>query len=232
MVVLWHQADEDRQDGSEMSHVGGHPKLPSDLALPVDPQTGDGMTFFFSIDLSFQPSWTGKVLSVFAVTSRFSEDDCIPELFTTASPGYDVPAGALTTYQRLFRIFVTDGRNGVLRDDYRPRVRYNTLRQGPDLPSGAVRFGERDILPRWILDEESPGSYGGKERFSFLFQTEQGYRYKTRPDAPRQIVPDYTAAASGGLTESLVDLYDLWVTNACYFFITLSDSVLVIPQSD
>ena len=231
MPNMWHLHREEAQDPDVKSHIGGLPRLPQDLDLPRTVETGELMTFFFSMDLSFDPRWQGRTLSVFATTTHFDETDCIPQMFANSTNGYDVPSGALDAYQRQFRIFITSESDAILRKDYLPRVRYNVIRNGERLADKAVLFGEQNIDPTWVLDDENPGTYGGKEKFVFLFQTRQHYRYSLVADAPRQMVLDY-AANDSQLTPSLVDKYDLWVNNAAFFFITPSAHVLVVVQSD
>jgi hypothetical protein len=231
MPILWHADTNETQTSSVVSHVGGVPRLPSDLPLPKVPQSEDVMSFFFSLDLGFHPGHRNKVLSVFASTTTFDENDCIPQMFGTNTSGYDIPIGALDSYQRHFRIFVTPASGAILRDDYTTRIRFNVLHEAEALPQGAVRFGERRAQPQWVLNDESPGTYGGVDRFDFLFQTQEDYRFRLSTGAPRQMLPDFTGPA-GALAPSLVDLYDLWARNAAYFFITSGDKVLVVPQSD
>ena len=231
MTDLWHLDIEEAQDPIIRSHIGGLPRLPRDLELPRTTETGELMTFFFSVDLGFSPSWKGKNLSVFATTTYFDEDNCIPEIFSHNMRGYDVPAGALTAYQRQFRIYVTSEAVSALREDYSPRVSYNVIRDG-EIPSNtAILLGRRGPSPVWVLDDETPGTYGGREGFDFLFQTVENYRFSLVPGAPRQIVLDYTASGNQ-LIPSLVDKYDLWVNNAAFFFITQSADVLAIVQSN
>ena len=231
MSDLWHLEGEEIQDSSVRSYVGGLPRLPQDLDLPRTAETGELMTFFFSIDLSFSSKWRGKTLSVFATTDHFDENDCIPQMFANNIKGYDVPDGALDAYQRQFRVFITSESDAVLRKDYQPRVRYNVIRSGERPADKAVLFGEQNVDPIWVLDDETPGTYDRKEGFEFLFQTRQHYRYSLVADAPRQMVLDYTTNGNR-LTPSLVDKYDLWVNNAAFFFITPSAHVLAVVQSD
>lgn len=104
MAILWHLDGQEAQDPLIRSHVGGQPTLPAGLALPVTVETGEPMTFYFSVELEPVPGWRGTALSVFATTTFFDENDCIPEIFASNTTGYDVPAGALDTYQRQFRL--------------------------------------------------------------------------------------------------------------------------------
>lgn len=231
MTDLWHLDREEAQDPTIRSHVGGIPRLPRDLDLPRTAETGELMTFFFSIDLGLAPRWQGKNLSVFATTTDFNENDCIPEMFSNNIRDYDVPDGALDSYQRQFRIFITSESDAVLREDYLPRVRYNIIHAGDVSPREAIIFGHRDVNPVWVLDDETPGTYGGKETFDFLLQTQEHYRFALVVGAPRQMVLDYTTS-SNRLAPSLVDKYDLWVNNAAFFFISQSAQVLVVVQSN
>lgn len=111
------------------------------------------------------------------------------------------------------------------------RVRYNALHWDGAAPNGAILFGQRNDVPDWILDDETPGTYGGSEGFEFLLQTRENYRFSPVPDAPRQMLPNYTGTG-GPLAASLVDKYDLWAANAAYFFITPSRKILAVVQSD
>ncbi len=229
MPSLWHLDREETQDPSVRSHIGGLPRLPWDLILPHTAETGELMTFFFSIDLGFASRWQGKTLSVFATTTYFDENDCIPQMFANNTRGYDVPSGGLDAYQRQFRIFITEASDAILREDYPPRIRYNVIRDGQIPADKAISFGQQNIDPAWVLDDETPGTYGGTETFDFLFQTREHYRYSLVAGAPRQMVLDYTVDGNQ-LTPSLVEKYDLWINNAAFFFITPSAHVLAIVQ--
>lgn len=205
--------------------------MPRHIELPRTAETGELMTFFFSMDLGFLPRWEGSNLSVFATTIYFDETDCIPEMFSNNTRDYDVPSGSLDFYQRQFRIFITSEKNAILREEYPPRVRYNAIRDREFPPDKILLFGHRNIDPVWLLDDETPGSYGRRETFEFLFQTLENYRFSLVAGAPRQMVLDYTTVGNR-LMPSMVDKYDLWVSNAVFFFITDSANVLVIVQSD
>ena len=231
MTELWHLDGEETQDLTVRSHVGGLPQLPQDLDLPRTAETDELMTFFFSIDLGFASKWKGKTLSVFATTTYFDENDCIPQMFANNTKYYDVPNGALDAYQRQFRIFITEASAAILREDYPPRIRYNVIRNEKIPSNKAILFGQQNIDPVWILDDETPGTYGGTETFNFLFQTRERYRYSLVAGASRQMVLDYTVDGNQ-LIPSLVDKYDPWINNAAFFFVTPSAHVLAIVQSD
>jgi hypothetical protein len=125
----------------------------------------------------------------------------------------EIPAGFLETYQTNFRFLVFDTARGQPSDDYVERVKFQLLHlkesKNPDVERNKIGGN-----PNWILEDESPGSYGGNTPMFFLLQLLDGLQFDLRDEAPRQI-----ELGLDGLPKlSAARYYELFISNRIFLF--------------
>jgi hypothetical protein len=163
------------------------------------------MCFFFQVALPVGHPWQGALVAMFMCISCCSEDSLIPEMLSVALRGAEIPQGFLTSYQTNFRIVVSDIRSAQLRADYDPAILQSLI----DVPTW--RIGAE---PFWLVDDETPGSYGSFRDPAFLFQVPPGMTFPKLPGARPQKMLDL----SGNVVDEDRPSYELFLGNASYFF--------------
>jgi hypothetical protein len=205
--------DETRQsqDETDLSFIGGTPRLPGSLEIPLCTLCGASQTFFFQVTFPEGHVWGGLTMAVFACTSCANEDYFIPEMLQAPLHGVVIPEHFLETYQRNFRVLVFEGRDGVLRRDYGEKVKFRAWKLVP-APADAegTKLGGR---PTWYLDDETPASYG-KVPMVFLLQIPEEFRFEKVAGAPPQMKLDL----AGRVKPSPLPFYSLFLRNNLYFF--------------
>jgi hypothetical protein len=152
-------------------------------------------------------------LAVFACTSCVDEGSLIPEMLNEKLLGADIPDGFLERYQRNFRFVVFDADAGSLRTDYQPRVEYRRIKLSP-LKASSQAVSKIGGTPLWMLDDESPATYAGRDRMEFLLQIGEKAEFPMVKGAPPQVELDL----SGKPTPSPLSFYQLFLGNQLYFF--------------
>ena len=202
----------DSTQAEDTSFIGGRPRLPPTLALPLCSLCGSLQTFFFQLAFPFGHRWSELSLAVFACTSCADSDYLIPEMIHGERRGYTIPSGFLDSYQRNFRFIVFETKDGVLREDCKERVKFKKIAlEHVDDPSfiGHKIGGQ----PNWLEDDESPAAYQS-EPMHFLLQFLEEYKFELVPDAPGQKLVSYMP----GVEETRNDHYLLFLANNLYFF--------------
>ena len=187
--------------------------LPIGTSLPKHPISGNQMTFFFQILMPKDHVWSGKLISVFSVTDDYVIDKMMPEMLAYNESGYDVKSVFIFSSQEYFKIIASDIDNLIIKDDYNEVLEYQSLVFGGD-PLNA--FGKINTLPEWFLDDESPLTLDGKNKFDFLFQVDIDFDFKKIDSAPRQQAENFELES--GLRDSYVDDYSLFAGNALFLF--------------
>lgn len=219
------------QNGSESLYVGGLPRLPKHVEIPVCRICGQQLTFFFYVSFPDWHTWSGRALSMFACTVNDHPGHEIPRIFTPKDAGAlneaTLPPWYLEQYQSNFRIITFDSDDAELRTDYESKVAFRNC----DLKPSKRRIASECRIadePVWIGAEESPSAYGS-EGMCFLFQLKTGCVFDIVDTAPLQ--------ARRSIHPSLPSFrrernYTLFVQNALYYFgNTISrDSVYIISQ--
>lgn len=215
------------QDDSDRSFVGGLPCLPAQTTIPTCGLCGMLQSFFFQLAFPEGHSWHGLTLAVFSCTSCVNEAFLIPEMLPGPLRGISVSEEFLRSYQRNFRFIVFDSSLGQLLTAYEPRVAFRRLQIGRSSPAGDV-IGHVGGTPRWVLDDESPGSCGETDPMHFLFQLNAGLHYPIIGTAPRQMRNSFKPELSPH------SHYELFLGNAAYWFGTSAKQRLayVITQID
>jgi hypothetical protein len=211
------------QAPDQTSFVGGRPKLPPALGLPLCKNCGAVQSFFFQVAFPKGQPWAGQSLAVFECTACRDEDCPIPMINKILVPtmprmdlrrGEDIPDGALDLYQKVCRFLVFPTAEGVVRDDDPERVRYRPIAfdLAPDeRPTAKSKLGGK---PGWVEINLTPGKYLG-EPLGFLMQWRHGFEFDRLPGSPppynpfMDVEPDLTAN---------VGFYKLFHGTQLYFF--------------
>ena len=200
------------QDNSTLSFIGGKPRLPASMEIPVCTMCGATQTFFFQVTFPEPHFWGGLTMAVFACTCCAHEDFLIPEMLQGTLHGAVIPEKFLETYQRNFRVLVFESRDGIVRDDYVEKVRFKVWKvvRVPDPQTEGNKIGGQ---PNWYLEDESPASYGGVP-LGFLMQMQEEFRFEKLPSAPPQVKLDF----AGKPKLVTHPYYSLFLQNNVYFF--------------
>lgn len=198
---------------NSVSYIGGKPMLPNELAIPVHPETGRTMTFFFQIRMPENHAWNDKLISVFCVTDDYVSDKMLPVMVTYNEFGYDVDSSFIKSDQKYFRIVVSDFNSCSIREDYNEILAYQPLILSE---SEQNSFGYIGDNPLWLLEDETPLTLDSKNQFDFLFQINLDINFPKLDTSPRQIIENFEA--SSGTRESYIDDYSLFTGNSVFFF--------------
>ena len=137
------------------------------------------------------------------------------------SPGHDIPAGFLTSYERNFKFLTFPTREAKVTRNYKEEVAFRALK----LKSKSTRgdFGKIGGAPDWVLDNESPGTYNTTTPMAFLLELMPGIHFETVDEAPPQTELDIF----GNPSLSPLNSYQLFLGNAVYLFGTSVGEPLV-----
>jgi hypothetical protein len=202
--------------------IGGRPFLSRSAEIPTCAICSARMCFCFQVALPVGHRWQHSVLAMFQCISCCSEDTLIPEMLSGPLKGVEIPQGFLARYQTNFRIVIGDATTAELRSDYRPLIANIPLSPSP------WRIGAE---PQWLIDDETPGSYGSFKEPIFLFQVPHGMTFPRLSGAPAQMTLDLTGQAVAADR----DYYELFLGNAAYFFgfgTPAAERVYVVTQAD
>jgi hypothetical protein len=196
------------------SFLGGKPKLPPGEKIPVCKLCGSEQSFMFQVAMPKCCSWKGMSLAVFACTSCAARGHFIPEMLSGPLHGAEIPEGFLERYQVNFRFLVFETALATIHEGYVERVKFKRV----NLESVAdpnMDFHKVGGNPTWVLEDESPKSYGKKIPMFFILQLLPGFQFEINPGAPRQV----EMALDGTTTEaSPFDYHELFIGNAIYLF--------------
>ena len=211
------------------SFIGGLPKLPVESAIPTCGLCRSEQSFMFQVAFPHDHNWAGLSLAVFECTSCADENHLIPQMLPGILRAADIPRGFLDDYQSNFRILVFPTELAAIKRGFVERVKFRRLRlvavQGDF--EGSKIGGD----PTWLLEDESPKSYGGEVAMFFLMQLEGGFKFLIHDSAPAQI----ELGLDGSPQPSRLRYYQLFNGNAIYMFGTekgRKHSVYAITQID
>lgn len=200
-----------KQSGSEDSFVGGLPKLPKKVQLPVCSLCGAGQTFYMQVAFPDDHDWAGHSLAIFACTECADKKYLIPEMLTVRLKDAEPSSSYLASYQRNFRFLVFETKDAVVRDEYEERVLFKALA----FPRNSINsIGLLGGSPVWLMGDESPKSSGMPGQAVFLFQLFLRSEFETVHGAPVQM----DIGLEGTPEPSLYDYYELFIGNALYLF--------------
>lgn len=195
------------------------PKLRADESIPVCGLCGLPQTFFLQIAFRENHPWAGLSLAVFACISCADESHLIPEMLSAGLRKVEIPDGFLSSYQRNFRFLVFETKTAVLRTDYRERVKFLRL-DLIETDDATVNESKIGGTPNWILEDETPKSYGKAVPMFFLMQFLSDLQFPILAEAPPQM-----KLGLAGLPEpSRMRCYKLFLGNLTYLFGTISPS--------
>ncbi|MGU3163855.1 hypothetical protein [Vibrio cholerae] len=216
-----------KNDAVSFSYRGGKPMLPTDVRIPVHPDSGSQMTFFFQVLLPEWHKWAGKLISVFCVTDDFVLDRILPEMVVYNESGYNVDSDCIQFKQDFFKIIVSNIKQCTIKDEYKEVLRYQSL----EISScEANSFGFIGKKPKWLVGDESPLTLDGEAFFDFLFQINIDLYFPKLESAPKQKTENFEE--SSGIRDSYIDDYSLFAGNAVYFFGEKdSELVYMVSQS-
>ncbi|WP_125901094.1 hypothetical protein [Methylobacterium indicum] len=228
---IFHSPVPDVQNPLNRSYIGGAPTLPKDSAWPADTKTGEDLIFFFQIKLPEHHALGGKIVSVFSNINAYEADRIIPKL------PHDLRATHLDhhffkDYDSFFKFLIIDDVNLSLKTTSREYVEHHILEFGT-CGEDKIRFGSGFDCPLWELDDEAPLTFeGDKLSVIFLFQTMIDYEFSVVAGAPRQKKQNYETGV--GSVDSIDARYDLFASNACYYFAlghSNNYNIYIVPQS-
>lgn len=216
------------QVSEDNSFIGGKPKLPLDIDIPVCDFCGEEQTFFFQVAFPQDHFWEGKSMAMFSCTSCAHKGYLIPEMLPGHLSGVDIPEHFLDKYQKNFRIFVFESSTSKVREDYKEKIAYRKLSlvENKDVDIHENKIGG---APNWLLEDESPNTYRTEYKMEFLMQIVEDYEFETVPGVPHQMWIGY----DGKPKPSPNSFYELFLANNIYFFGTVglqTPKVYVITQ--
>ena len=200
------------KQSNEVSFVGGVPHIPESTDLPQCTLCGSQQSFFFQVAFPHDHQWHGLSLAVFACTSCSDENHLIPEMLKGTLRGANIPTDFLSEYQTNFRFVIFETNLSSYRTSYSPRIKFIPLTLKPS-KSELINKNKIGGVPNWLLEDESPATYGSREMF-FLLQLKQGFRFPLLPNAPKQVRIGF----SGKPEASPHDYYQLFISNNLYLF--------------
>jgi len=203
---------EGAQTGTEECFIGGKPKLPPDSSVPQCVLCGADQTFLFQVAFPGEHVWTGLSLAVFLCTNCADENHLIPEMLPGVLAGADIPVNFLTNYQRNFHFLVFPTESGQFDTRYPERVKFSPIRlqrTGSGLGMGLIGG-----TPAWVMEDESPRTYGSRVPMHFLLQIHAGLEFRMVQGAP----PQMEVGLAGEPEPSPHDFYQLFIGNVVYFF--------------
>lgn len=201
------------QTGGEDFFIGGKPKLLSSQRIPTCTLCGAEQTFFFQIALPETNPWEGLSLAVFSCTSCADRDHLIPEMLKVPLRGADIPEGFLKAYQTNFKFLVFETDAAEIKKEYRPKIRFTAVSLEPSRDPN-VNGSKVGGIPNWVLEDESPRTYGSRTPMFFLLQFQSEYRFRLSEGAPPQI----ELALDRTPQPSPLNYYQLFIGNALFLF--------------
>lgn len=201
------------QSEGDLSFIGGHPRIPETMDIPVCRLCGAELTFFFQIAFPQDHAWADLSMALFACTSCAHEEHLIPEMLEGPLPGVDIPEDFLESYQKNFRVLVFKTEEGRFREDYEEKVAFKrwNLVSSPKVNARDHKIGGK---PNWLLEDEAPATYNQTVPMVFLMQILEGFTFDKLPDAP----PQMTLGLTGEPEPSDTPYYELFLSNNVYFF--------------
>ncbi|MED2970982.1 hypothetical protein P4361_01665 [Fictibacillus sp. B-59209] len=208
---------EETQSQSDLSFLGGKPRVPKSIDIPKCELCGEEQSFFFQIAFPENHKWNEFSMAVFACTSCAHEGYFIPEMLEDELSGINIPSDFLREYQKNFRIEVFKTTDGAIQTNYKEKVKFKriTLIEEIDKEIFNNKIGGS---PNWVADDETPGSYNKTEPMVFLMQLLEDFKFEKLPDAPSQVKLSFTKKQE----PSNRDYYELFLGNNIYFFGTAS----------
>src|SRR5271170_722359 len=174
--ILKPAASPTSQSPQDDSFVGGLPKLPKGEGISRCKLCDAEESFFFQVAIPKGNIWGGLSLAVFACTSCADENQLIPQMLLGLLTGADIPDGFLESYQTNFRLLIFETTLAASHEGYREKVAFRPFRlersSNSDIDENKVGGN-----PNWLLEDESPKSYGEKMPMFFLLQLRQGFQF-------------------------------------------------------
>jgi len=209
-----------KQSG-QLSFIGGKPRLPVGKSIPSCKLCGASQTFFFQLAMPQGLIWEGSTLAVYQCTKCVDENHLIPEMVVTGLSGANIPAGFLEQYQKNFAFVVFPTNDGAVVSDYKESISFSEIQFIKGAAVGS--FGKLGGEPNWLLEDESPSTYGENVQLVFLLEIVPNFPFKIIRNASPQMELDIMGEPS----PSPLDYYQLFIGNALYLFGTSSGNKAV-----
>lgn len=202
-----------QQKDSDLSFLGGFPRIPASTEIPICQLCGAEQTFFFQVAFPEGHTWQHLSMAVFACTSCAHEEYLIPEMLDDSLLDVDIPEGFLDSYQRNFRIIVFETKEGLVRKEYTEKVQFKrwNLKQTAKNDTSENKIGGH---PSWLLDDETPATYNSTVPMFFLMQLLEDFKFDIVQGTPPQII----IGLRGNSEPSKHNYYELFLANNLYFF--------------
>ena len=203
--MAWSLQPRAAKQSAQLSFIGGKPRLPAGESVPTCQLCGSPLTFFFQIAMPKGSMWEGSTLAVYQCTKCADENHLIPEMLRSTLRGADIPYGFLARYQRNFAFLVFPTDQGEIVYGYEESLLFSEiqLQKGSTLGS----FGKLGGTPHWLLEDESPATYGGSYPMQFLLEVSFEFQFKMTANADPQIGLGLT----GEPEPSQDDYYELFI---------------------
>lgn len=197
MKQSWHSILQKNEQNESTSFIGGKPRIPQSVTLPVCKICGAPLTFFFQAAFPAGHIWSGKSLAFFYCSSAYhkhrDKEQFPPSVRASGKNNFLIPPGAIEPqrYQTLFRAIVFDTSDGVLREDYPEKVAYQEIHwkasKKKDKQVPIILGGE----PIWCKQgKEAPASYDGKP-MNLLLQIAENFNFDKLPSASPEMQEDF-----------------------------------------
>lgn len=194
--------------------IGGYPIVPRGYAWPICQQSQKKMVFFLQLDLPKSMGFGDDAhLSIF-MSPAINE---IPS-FDYILDGKRLPDDYWIKRESHFKAYFFKGESDTL-NDIDPYLEYQELKLGEGDPFEDIQLGGD---PDWLQSPQFPlGSKG--EKFEFILQIPENYRFPQRSDIPAQ--PDSFSNTD----------YCLFLGNQIYLFISKEiddpEAVYIVVQN-
>lgn len=205
------------QEETDLSFIGGLPRLPGGQAIPFCLGCGAEQAFFFQMAFPDRNPWQGLSLAVFQCVSCVYRDPEYSYPYFVPTPlehGPDYPLDYLKNSQKSFRFLIFETAEGVIRTDYSPRVKFLRWSLEPT-PDGQVWSNKIGGVPNWIRGDESALTENRRMPMFFLMQLLENFEFETVAGAPAQ-----KYGARGEVWGEQTDYYSLFLGFQVYLFAT------------
>lgn len=201
MTQGWHSIllEEGPQNPEATSFIGGKPKLPINISLPVCKDCGTPLTFFFQVAFPEGHHWAGKSLALFYCIHQYNKHTrdkilILPDVDIEQDEFHIINHSlAPERYQTQFRAIVFDTELGVMCESYVPQIVYREITWKPskkkDKKVPIILGGEPIGRDRGKNGWFRPLSYDQKP-MDIILQVAEYFNFPKYPDAPPEMEED------------------------------------------
>ncbi len=202
-----------KQFVKDKTFIGGKPRIPIDVELPICQLCGEQLTFFLQIGFPEEHVWRGRTLAVFSCTATWDTEHTVSPLAREDWRKPCLTSKDLKNSQQDHRFIIFRTDQGVLREDYEEKIRYCSLKYKriADMGHPGTKIGG---YPHWLGDAVKLAKLDGKWPMQFLGQIAVDSYFPLVPTAPSRAFEFRKLP----VTEKFRRSYSLFYDNQCYFF--------------